>query len=33
LLKDLVDLFLQEFPRILNEIRAALGKKDAKAAE
>jgi PAS domain S-box-containing protein len=32
LLKDLVDLFLEEYPRLLEEIRVALDKKDAKAA-
>jgi len=32
LLKDLVDLFLEECPRLLEEIRVALDKKDAKAA-
>ena len=33
LLKDLVDLFLEECPRILDEITVALGKRDAKAVE
>jgi len=32
LLKDLVDLFLEECARLLDEIRVALDKKDAKAA-
>jgi len=32
LLKDLVDLFLEEYPRQLQEIRAALEIQDAKAA-
>ena len=33
LLRDLVDLFLEESPRLVDEIRVALDKKDAKAAE
>lgn len=33
LLKDLVDLFLEECPRLLNEIRVALDKKDAKGVQ
>jgi CheY-like chemotaxis protein len=33
LLKDLVDLFSEECPRLLDEITVALGKRDAKAAE
>jgi len=33
LLRDLVGLFLEDCPRLLDEIRVALGKKDAKAAE
>jgi len=33
LLKDLVDLFLTECPRLLDEIRAGLDKKEAKTAE
>ncbi|HXX22040.1 MAG TPA: response regulator [Terriglobia bacterium] len=32
LLNDLVDLFLEECPRLLEEIRVAIDKKDAKAA-
>jgi len=33
LLKDLVDLFLDEYPRVLEGIRVALGKGDVKAVE
>ena len=33
LLKDLVDLLLEECPRLLNEIKGAVNKKDAKPAE
>jgi CheY-like chemotaxis protein len=33
LLRDLVDLFLEEYPRLVNEIRAALERKDAKSVE
>jgi PAS domain S-box-containing protein len=33
LLRDLVDLFLEDGPRLVNEIRVALDRKDAKAAE
>jgi PAS domain S-box-containing protein len=33
LLRDLVDLFLEECPRLVNEIRVALDRKDAKAVE
>ena len=33
LLKDLVDLFLEECPHLLDEITVALGKRDAKAVE
>jgi len=33
LLRDLVDLFLAEYPRLLDEIRVAFDKKDARAAE
>jgi PAS domain S-box-containing protein len=33
LLKDLVDLFLEECPHLLDEIRVALDQKDAKGAE
>ena len=33
LLRDLVDLFFEECPRLMDEIRVALEKKDAKAAE
>jgi HPt (histidine-containing phosphotransfer) domain-containing protein len=33
LLKDLVDLFQEECPRLLNEIRVALDRKDAKGVE
>jgi len=33
LLKDLVDLLLEESPRLLNDIRGAVNKKDAKPAE
>jgi len=33
LLRDLVDLFLEECPRLVDEIRVALDRKDAKAVE
>ena len=33
LLSDLVDLFLEESPRLVDEIRVALERKDAKAVE
>jgi HPt (histidine-containing phosphotransfer) domain-containing protein len=33
LLRDLVDLFLAEYPRLLDEIRVAFDKKDARAVE
>jgi PAS domain S-box-containing protein len=33
LLRDLVDLFLEECPRLVNEIRMALDRKDAKGVE
>ena len=33
LLRDLVDLFLEECPRLVDEIRVALQRKDAKAVE
>jgi CheY-like chemotaxis protein len=33
LLRDLVSLFLEECPRLLDEIRIAMGRKDAKAVE
>ena len=33
LLKDLVDLLLEECPRLLNEIKGAVNRKDAKPAE
>jgi CheY-like chemotaxis protein/HPt (histidine-containing phosphotransfer) domain-containing protein len=33
LLRDLVDLFLEECPRLVDEIRVALDKKDAKAVQ
>jgi CheY-like chemotaxis protein len=33
LLRDLVDLFLEECPRLVDEIRVALGRKDARAVQ
>jgi len=33
LLRDLVDLFLEDYPRLLDQIRVALEKKDARAME
>ena len=33
LLRDLVDLFLDECPRLVDEIRVALERKDAKAVQ
>jgi PAS domain S-box-containing protein len=33
LLRDLVDLFLEEYPRLVDEIRVALERKDAKALQ
>jgi CheY-like chemotaxis protein len=33
LLRDLVNLFVEECPRLVDEIRAALGRKDAKGVE
>jgi PAS domain S-box-containing protein len=33
LLRDLVDLFLEEYPRLVNEIRVALEREDAKSVE